>query len=110
MPSPNVTAPPELDVEQLGQLYLRMLGMSQREAIRFSRNIDWTTTLVVPVPSTEAKYEDVRVDGVTGTFIQARDPDDGPEYVLMWLKDDIVYALIGSGDKASALEIARSLE
>jgi len=110
MRSPNVTAPPELDVEQLGQLYLRMLGMTAREAARFSKNIDWTTTLVVPIPSDQTKYEDVAVDGVMGTFIQARNQKQSPEYALMWLKDDVVYALIGSGNKSSALDIAASLK
>ncbi|MBN1877405.1 MAG: zf-HC2 domain-containing protein [Anaerolineae bacterium] len=113
MLSPNVSAPPELDVEQLGQLYLQMLGMSASEAKRFSQNIDWTTTLVVPIPSDQVKYEDVSVDGVKGSFAQTRRSggEEKPlEYALMWVKDDIVYALIGSGDKASALEIARSLE
>lgn len=110
LPSPKVTAPPEIDMQQLGLLYLRMLGMSQSEAARFSRRIDWTTTLVVPIPSTEAKHQDVRVDGVMGALIQPRVQRNGPDYALMWVKDDVVYALIGEGDKATALNIANSLE
>jgi len=84
--------------------------MTAREAARFSKNIDWTTTLVVPIPSDQTKYEDVAVDGVMGTFIQARNQKQSPEYALMWLKDDVVYALIGSGNKSSALDIAASLK
>jgi hypothetical protein len=84
-----------------------MLGMSGSQANRFSRSIDWTTTLVVPVPSTEATYEDVRVDGVFGTIIEGRRHN---EVVLMWAKDDIVYALVGVGNAEPLLNIADSLE
>ena len=33
-----------------------------------------------------------------------------PEYLLIWVKDGIVYALAGPGDTTAALEIAESLE
>ena len=110
MPNPNINAPEDLDVDQLGLLYLQMLGMSSREAVRFSKNVDWTTTLVVPIPTTAANYEDVVIDGVSGTFIQGKTTQSHGEYVLMWVKDDIVYGIAGFGDKASALAIAASLE
>jgi hypothetical protein len=106
-PSPSVSAPPELDMQQLGLLYLQMLGMSGSQANRFSRSIDWTTTLVVPVPSTEATYEDVRVDGVFGTIIEGRRHN---EVVLMWAKDNIVYALVSVGEAEPLLTMADSLE
>ena len=106
-PSPSVTAPPELDLQQLGQLYLRILGMRSSQATRFSRSIDWTTTLVVPIPSTEATFKDVRVDGVPGTVIEGRQHN---EVVLMWVKDDIVYALVGTGEADMLLNVARSID
>jgi hypothetical protein len=106
-PSPGITAPPELDLHQLGQLYLQMLGMKSSQADRFSRNIDWTTTLVVPIPSTEATFEDVVVDGVPGTIVTGRRYN---EVVLMWVKNDIVYAVVGVGEADTLLDIANSLE
>ena len=106
-PSPSVSAPPELDLQQLGQLYLQMLGMKSSQATRFSRNIDWTTTLVVPIPSTEATYKDVVVDGVPGTIIEGRQHN---EVVLMWVKGDIVYALVGTGEADTLLDVANSIE
>jgi hypothetical protein len=106
-PSPGVTAPSELDLHQLGQLYLQMLGMKSSQAERFSRNIDWTTTLVVPIPSTEATFEDVVVDGVPGTIITGQRHH---EVVLMWVKNDILYAVVGVGEADTLLDIADSLE
>jgi hypothetical protein len=110
MMSPDVSAPDDLDVRQLGRAYLQLLGMSPDEAVRFSEQIDWTATLVVPVPRSEAAYSDVQVDGVEGALIRPtsrRRPQS--EYLLMWVKTGVVYALMGEGDTQEALSIANSL-
>ena len=112
MPAPQVSAPSELDVDQLGRAYLQLLGLSAKEAARFSQRVDWTTTLVVPLPSSaNLGYRDVSVDGVTGTLV--RPPSYSryaEEYVLTWIKDGVVYALHGTGSTEEALEIAGSLQ
>ena len=111
MRSPTVSGPAGLDVDQLGQAYLQLLGMSAGEAQRFSEHLDWTATLVLPLPRTEVSYDELMVDGVTGVLIRPthnRLPED--EYVLMWVKDDIVYGLSGVGSAASAVRIANSLD
>jgi hypothetical protein len=86
--------------------------MSAEEAARFSQHVDWTTTLVVPLPpSANLGYRDVPVDGVTGTLI--RPPEHSryaEEYLLAWVKDGVVYALHGTGEVEQALEIANSLQ
>lgn len=110
MRSPVVYAPDELDVAQLGQVYLQLLGMSAAEAARFSARVDWTATLVVPLPRTEAWYEDVTVDGVSGVVIRpTKNRLPLEEYLLMWVKDDIVYILMSTGDLADAVQLANSL-
>jgi hypothetical protein len=49
------------------------------------------------------------VDGVTGTLIQ-RPVDDAPQYVLIWVKNGIVYAIGGLGsDTQKAIQMANSL-
>jgi hypothetical protein len=110
-PSPVVSAPPELDIDQLGRAYLQLLGMSADEAERFSQHVDWATTLVVPVPqATNLSCQEVNVDGVTGTLIRPPSRDsNGQQYLLAWVKDGIGYALSGSGTSAEALQIANSL-
>ncbi len=104
-PSPEVNAPARLDLLNLGQAYLQMIGMPQEEAEVFSRNIDWTTTLVVPLPIGGTSYREIPVDGVTGTLIA----EDTSSYMLMWVKDSIIYALTGPGSPQTAVRIANSI-
>lgn len=110
MVSPTVEAPPGLDVAVLGQAFLQFMGMSPEEAVQFSQQVDWATTLVIPIPRYGTTYEDVMVDGVPGTLINQSMEQYAPEFLLIWVKDGIVYALTGSGDAAHALEIANSLK
>jgi len=86
------------------------MGMSEEEAAQFSQQVDWTTTLVIPIPRYGTTYEDVMVDGVPGTLIHQSLEQNAPGYLLIWVKDNIVYALTGPGDGAQALEIAASLK
>ncbi len=110
IPSPSISAPPGLDVSGIGQAFLQILGMSAEDAARFSENIDWTTTLVVPIPINGTQYQEVPVDGVTGTLILQEMDDQPLQYLLMWVKGGIVYALTGPGSSTTALTIADSLE
>ena len=84
--------------------------MSQAEAAHFSQQVDWTTTLVVPIPRYNATYADVIVDGVKGTHVQQSLKDHLPQYLLLWIKDGIVYALTGPGNSSTSLTIADSLK
>ena len=109
-PSPAVEAPADLDVDAIGEAFLQVTGMSPEEAAEFSKTVDWTTTLVIPVPRYGTEHEQIQVDGVTGTFIKHYEYKSGDSYLLIWIKNDIVYALSGPGDKADALQIVNSLE
>lgn len=111
IPSPTVSAPDGLDVGQLVQIGLEFTGMSHEEAAAFTSSVDWTSTLVIPLPRHAASYEQVEVDGVLGTLI-VRTSDDGdtPSYSLIWVKNGIIYALGGAGTKTTAaIELANSL-
>jgi len=110
LPSPTISAPPGLDVAQIGQAYLQLLGMSASDAAQLASTVDWTTTFVIPIPRYGTQYREVAVDGVQGTLIQQ---DMGPEYssyLLLWVKDGIVYALSGTGNVEKAVKIANSLK
>ncbi len=109
IPSPTVNTPPNVDVAQLAQIGLEFTGMTSEQAAAFTKNVDWTSTLVVPVPKNAAVYQQVPVDGVTGTLIQ-RPADDAPQFVLMWVKDGIVYAIGGLGTNSQqAIQMGNSL-
>ncbi len=109
IPSPTVDAPASVDVAQLAQMGLEFTGMSSQQAAAFTSTVDWTSTLVVPIPKNAATYEQLSVDGVTGTLIQ-RPADDAPQYVLIWIKNGIVYSIGGLGSNSQqAIDMANSL-
>ncbi|HTP00611.1 MAG TPA: DUF4367 domain-containing protein, partial [Anaerolineales bacterium] len=110
IPSPSVNAPASVDVAQLAQIGLEFTGMSEEQAKAFTDSVDWQSTLVVPIPKNAATYEQVQVDGVNGTLIQ-RPSDDAPQYVLIWIKDGVVYSIGGLGsDSQQAIDMANSLK
>jgi hypothetical protein len=109
IPSPEVSAPASLGIAKLAQIGLEFTGMTSEEAVQFTSTVDWTSTLVVPIPKNAASYQQVTVDGVTGTLIE-RPSDDAPQFALFWVKDGIIYTIGGLGNNAQkALEIANSL-
>jgi hypothetical protein len=112
MPSPSASTPDGLDIDQLGRVYLELLGMPVDEATRLSKRIDWTTTLVLPFPHhVNITHETIQVDGVEGTLIHSESGyRPTPEYLLTWVKDDIIYAIAGKGDYSEGLAMAASLE
>jgi len=109
IPSPTVNTPPDVDLEQLAEIGLQFTGMTPEQAHAYSQNVDWTSSLVIPIPKNAATYEQVNVDGVTGTLIQ-RPVDDAPEYALIWVKNGIIYAISGLGsDSARATAMANAM-
>jgi hypothetical protein len=110
IPSPTVDAPPDLDVAQLVELGLQFTGMTPEQARAYSQTVDWTSTLVIPIPNNAAVYQQVSVDGVTGTLIQ-RPVDDAPQFALVWVKDGIIYAISGLGaGSTQAIDMANSMQ
>ena len=111
MGSPVVSGPDGLDVQQLGRIYLELLGTPAEEAAALSQRIDWTNTLVLPFPHhVNLAHEEIIVDGVDGTLIHSESHyRPAREYLLTWVKDGVIYALVGRGDHAEALELAADL-
>ncbi len=118
--SPEVNVPEGIDLARIGEVGLRLLGLTPQEAQRLSRSIDWATTLVIPVPKDMASVREVAVRGVPGYLIQQSgregnrsggDPDevtyDG--HTLIWEENDILYAVIGNVQAATLMEVAESL-
>jgi hypothetical protein len=109
LPTPTVAAPADLNIAQLAQIGLEFTGMTSEQAAAFTQTVDWTSTLVIPLPKNAATYQQVPVDGVTGTLIQ-RPADDVPQYVLLWVKNGIIYAISSLGtDSEQAIQMANSL-
>ena len=109
IPSPVVNAPADMDVAQLAKIGLEFTGMTADQATAFTSSVNWTSTLVIPIPKNAATYQQVSVDGVTGTLIQ-RPADDAPQFSLIWVKDGILYAIGGLGSNSGqAIQMANSL-
>ncbi|MGW8249857.1 MAG: zf-HC2 domain-containing protein [Anaerolineales bacterium] len=109
MPSPSISAPPGLDVQGIGEAFLQVMGMPAQEAARFAQSVDWSTTLVIPIPRNGTTYQEVPVDGVIGTMIVQQLEDHHEQYLLIWVKDGILYSLTGPGNGSSAMRIVNSL-
>lgn len=111
MPSPTVDAPADLDVKALAEIGLQFMGMSAEDAQQISETVDWSTTLVIPLPRNAAEVEEVSVDGVTGTLLSRRSDEDTPaRYTLIWVKNDVIYAIAGFDRADDALAMANSLQ
>jgi|WetSurMetagenome_2_1015567.scaffolds.fasta_scaffold42963_2 hypothetical protein len=110
--TPTVTVPQGLDIDRLGLALLRLLGVPAEEAARFSKNVDWTSTFVIPIPQNAASFEEIEVRGVEGILIQTDSARTGrlQRYLLIWTEGGIVCALNGTGSKLDALTIANSLQ
>src|SRR5690606_27094254 len=97
------------DIEALARIGLEFTGMSTEEAAAFTHTVDWTSTLVVPIPRNASTHKSVSVDGVTGTLIERRNSET-PQFALLWVKDGIIYAISGLGtDTRQALDVANAL-
>lgn len=106
MESPTITYPNALDPTLLGAALLQVLGVAPAEAQRLAAQIDWTATLVLPVPTNFASFTEVTVDGVSGLHLQSLEQESG---AVMWQKAGVVYLLAGSGTQGDLLALARSL-
>lgn len=117
MPSPSVEGPEDVDIEQLGSAMLQLLGMSEEEAERLSADIDWTSTMVLPLPTDLASVREVEVDGTTGLLFDAegRVEEGGHEIeatggALLWQKDGMIYVVAAQQlNNIQMQEVAESL-
>lgn len=96
MPSPTVSVPEGVDIKALGGAMLQLLGMSPQKAERMSNTIDWTTTLVLPIPTTMlSNMQEVSVHNSTGLMFWS-DPDEpGHAAILMWQEGGHLYVVSG---------------
>lgn len=107
-PAPEVAYPAGFDPAPIGQALLQFVGLSEAEAMALSQSIDWTSTLIVPVPSTMATFTEVSINGQPGLFLRGI---DGPEAALMWQTDGSLYFLTSTSLSDNALlEAAESVQ
>lgn len=100
--SPEVNYPAGFDPAPIGQAMLQLLGMNEEEAYRLSQNIDWTNTLILPIPQEIGTFREVSVQSTTGLLIEGL---DGEHSVLLWQNSERMYMVSGSlsGDELLTL-------
>jgi hypothetical protein len=91
MPSPDVNYPVDVNPTVLGEALLQVLGTEPGEARRIAQSIDWTSTLLLPVPQELGAYREVTVNGVTGVLLEPFDAEAEP--LVVWQKDGMVYMM-----------------
>jgi len=114
--TPEVSFPAGLDPAAIGEIGLRILGLSRSEAYRIAQSVDWRSTLLVPVPVNAASFRQVNIQGATALMIQANDsahPTEGKpgrETVILWSQQGIVYALSSLMGPDTLVDIAQTLQ
>jgi hypothetical protein len=107
-PSPTVSVPPDLNMSDIAEAALELAGMTPAEARSFCQTVDWSSTLVVPIPRNSSSYETLTVDGVEGTLI-TETLSQGNRYSLLWIKNGVIHSLAGHGNSSDALSLVASL-
>jgi hypothetical protein len=114
---PQASFPAGADVTTLAEIALRVLGVERGEAHRFAQNVDWRTTLLVPVPSSVAQFRQINVQGSPGLLIEARERQGSPEDFhykataqVMWSSGGSVFVLTGNVRPEELFEIAQSVQ
>jgi hypothetical protein len=107
-PSPTVSVPPDLNMSEIAEAALELAGMSPAEARSFCQTVNWSSTMVVPIPRNTSSYETVSVDGVEGTLI-TETLSQGNRYSLLWIRNGVIHSLAGHGNSSDALTLAASM-
>ncbi len=116
VPSPTADVPDGVNMQQLGEAMLQVLGMSPEEAANMSANIDWTSTLILPIPATTlASIQEVSVDGTTGLLMdgaweEGSDGEASNTNSILWQKGGMVYVAADDTNSTKLLEFIESLQ
>jgi len=115
--TPTVNMPKGVDLAQVGEAGLRVLGMQPDQAKQLSQQIDWSTTLVVPFPTGMSDVVRVQVGEAQGLLVSSDNPanrvEGGRTNVLYWQNGDRFYVLVGNGSAMTSdmmVVLARSVK
>jgi hypothetical protein len=117
--SPNLSLPEGVDLEQMGIVLLRVLGMSPEQAAAMAANIDWNSTLVVPFPQDVSAVQEVQINGLSGMLIRGEgsamhgEDNQQSEFAQVYFQDGerftVVYVTGPDLDGVDIVAIAESL-
>jgi hypothetical protein len=106
-PAPEVTMPAGFDLPALGEIGLRILGLSREDARQMARAIDWRSTLVVPLPSGIHSLKRVDIGGNPGIAVEYTDASRTS--MVLWSDGGRVFGLVSLQEMSDVLEMANSV-
>jgi len=111
-PAPTTNVPDGVDADALGIAVLQLLGMSESDAQSMANNIDFTTTLLLPIPTSELNLiREVSVDGTTGILFESDWDGEGQPVSLLWQKGGYVYSMhTDNGGTFALVDAANTLK
>jgi hypothetical protein len=112
--TPQVTMPASIDLASLGEIGLRIIGLSPIDASHFSHAIDWQTTLLLPVPPMISSFKQVDINGHGGIALERWVPSPtAPQRTrinaLLWATDTRVFAIESTQSDEDLVLIANSV-
>jgi hypothetical protein len=107
--APQVTLPESVDLQALGEIGLRILGLSAADARQFAQAIDWHSTLLVPIPPVVSSFRHVTINGRPGIALQHQPREQSPTSVVLWSTEDRVFGLVSIAGMQDALAMAESV-
>ena len=115
-PMPEVLMPAGVDLAQLGEIGLRVLGMPADEARTFAKSVDWRSTFLVPVPPMATRFRQVLVGSDRGVVIEGPIIDDATKVekgnwnLLLWSHAGRVYGIRSTMRLGDVMAMANSLQ
>jgi hypothetical protein len=107
--APQVTLPTSVDLAALGEIGLRILGLSPGDARQFAQAIDWHSTLLVPIPPVVSSFRQVSINGRQGIVLQHQPSGQSETSVVLWSTSDRVFALVSIASLEQVLAMAESV-
>ncbi len=107
-PMPEMTMPAGVDLARLGEIALRIAGLSANDARQMAQRMDWRSTLLVPVPPAATSFRQVDIDGREGVLVESKAHAPYRSLVL-WPGRDRVFALEGPMESTALLQMAQSI-
>jgi hypothetical protein len=108
-PHPEIALPAGLPRERLAEIGLRVLGLPADEARRFAARIDWTSSVLVPIPTGKATFREVEVRGRRAILIESAGSTDRNARMLLWSDAERVYSLGGELHEVPIMAMAESI-
>jgi hypothetical protein len=130
--NPEVELPAGVNLAQLAEIGMRIIGVDRAQARRLAETVDWHSTLLVPVPPNASSFRSVEVNGNPGLIVTTKGAFDaggsqpapggsggvsdsrpgGKQRdcaVVLWSENTRVFALVGDLNDVEMMQMAESV-